>query len=125
MGIFEKFIRSVLDLPKRIPISLPPYFQNRPYIQGVSWAIGGIVEEGRSGVEVMGKVWDGDGGKAGELSDFARGAVYGVYLVTRKRNDLSHLRAAKFPTVPPFWSLPGHRKTTIPIHPQSRQSPFK
>src|SRR5574343_1201693 len=75
----KKFLRWVGGIPQPT-LDFPPYHQNRLYIEGMSWAICRIVDDGFKWVDVFKKVEMEMGRNPRELSPFLHGAWNGLCL---------------------------------------------
>lgn len=86
--LIKKFLRWIAGIPQPT-LDFPLYHQNRPYVEGISWSICKVVDDGFGWDKVLRKVEKGVRGNPGELSPFLRGAWNGLYIVrcgTRGRN---------------------------------------
>lgn len=87
--MIKKFLRWIADIPQPT-LDFPPYYQNRPYVEGISWSVCKIVDDGFKWVDVLKKVEMGMMENPGELSPFLRGAWNGLCLFRYGRRDKEH-----------------------------------
>ena len=109
--MIKKFLRWIAGIPQPT-LDFPPNYQNRPYVEGISWSVCKIVDDGFKWVDVLRKVEMGMMENPGELSPFLRGAWNGLCLFRYGRRDRNIEPIPENRTTAPFRSNSGTSPAT-------------
>ena len=101
--LIKKFLRWIAGIPQPT-LDFPTNYHTRTYVEGLSWSICKVLDDGFKVVDVLGKVEREMKGNAGELSPFVRGAWNGLCLARhgRRRPNIAPIRENR--TTAPFRS---------------------
>lgn len=99
--MIKKFLRWIAGIPQPT-LDFPPYYRNRPYVEGVSWSVCKVVDDGFKWVDVFGEVGKEMRENPGELSPFLRGAWNGLCLVWHGRRGRNIVPIRENRTTTPF-----------------------
>ena len=118
--LIKKFLRWIVGIPQPT-LDFPLYHQNRPYVEGISWSICKVLDDGFKMVDVLSKVEKEVKGNAGELSPFIRGAWNGLCLVWHGKRVRNIVPIRKNRTTALFRSSQPPSMTMNPTNPETPQ----